>query len=105
MNITRLCRVPTAQTNLPVVKTLRPGDKAEKSEDLGLDSQRHIQLLDDIVHAKRDAGDGPQHHHRRLEAVGVVAPIIDEDLRQKLWMMSQVTVVKVPGLTWMDQQT
>lgn len=73
------------QTNLSVVKTLGPGDKAEKSQDLGLDAQRHIQLLDDIVHAKRDAGDGPQHHHGRLESFGVVAPIIDEDLRQKLW--------------------
>ncbi len=67
-----------------VVIALRPSHQREEGEDLGLDPQRDVEGLADVLDAEGDAGGGPQEHHSGLEAGGVVAAVVDEDLGQEL---------------------
>jgi hypothetical protein len=46
-----------------VVITLNPSYQAEEDEDLRLYAQRNVELFDDVVHAERDSGPCPEHHH------------------------------------------
>lgn len=67
--------------HLVVIKALDPRDEAQRGQDLRLDLQRDAKFGGDVVRAERDAGTGPEEHHRRLQACGVVPPVIDDDLR------------------------
>ena len=69
---------------MAVVVALSPSDQGEKGEDLGLDSERDVERLADVVYAEGDAGGGPEEHHGGLEASGVVATVVEEDLGEEL---------------------
>ena len=71
-------------TYLFVVVALNPSHQTETRQDLWLYSQGDVELSCDVVDAKRDASPGPKHHHGRLEANGIVATIVDDDLRDEL---------------------
>lgn len=64
--------------------TLDPRHQTQRRQDLGLDLQRDVEIPGYVVGAEGDAGAGPQEHHRALKSDGVVAPIIDNDLRDQL---------------------
>lgn len=63
---------------------LDPRHEREEGEDLRLDLQRDVEGLHDVVDAERHAGPGPPHHHGRLQAGGVVASVVDDDLGDEL---------------------
>lgn len=67
-----------------IIAALSPGDEAEECQDLRLDAQGHVELLGDVVHSKRNTCPRPQHHHGGLQAGGVMATVVDDDLRDKL---------------------
>lgn len=67
-----------------VVLTLGPHDEAEEDEDLGLDLQRYVEVLDDIVHAEGGPADGPGEVHGVVQAVGAVGAVVLDDLRYEL---------------------
>ena len=63
---------------------LCPSDQAQDGQDLGLNTQRDVELSDDVVHAQWHSGGGPKKHHGGLQTCGIVTSVVDEDLRQKL---------------------
>lgn len=63
---------------------LDPRHEREEGEDLRLDLQGHVEGLHDVVDAERHAGPGPPHHHGGLQAGGVVASVVDNDLGDEL---------------------
>lgn len=69
---------------LVVIATLSPGNQAQKRQNLGLDAQGNVEVLGDVVHPKRNTCTSPQHHHRGLQAGGVMATVVDDDLGDKL---------------------
>jgi hypothetical protein len=66
------------------VETLNPCHQTQDSENLGLDTQRHVVLFCNIVHAQRHASPGPEHHHSRLKPSGIVSSVVDDDLGDQL---------------------
>lgn len=68
-----------------VIVALNPGDEAQQRENLGLDAQRDIELLDDVIHAQRYARPRPEHHHRRLKTSRIMPAIIHNDLGDELY--------------------
>ena len=48
---------------VPIVLALAPGDKAEEGEDLWLDLKSDVEVLDDVVDAKRHSSTSPEEHH------------------------------------------
>jgi hypothetical protein len=67
-----------------VVVALDPSDEAQHREDLRLYLKGDVEFLDNVVHAQGHAGPGPEHHHGGLEADGVVAAVVDDDLGDEL---------------------
>lgn len=68
-----------------IVVALNPRDETQQRQDLRLNTQRNVELLDDVVHAQRHAGPCPKHHHRGLKASCIMAAIVDNDLGDELY--------------------
>ena len=67
-----------------IVFALHPGNEAEKGKDLGLDLKSNVEVFNNVIDPKRHSSTSPEKHHSRLQAFGVVSPVVDDNLWNEL---------------------
>jgi len=67
-----------------IVETLNPSNQTQHRQYLRLDSQRDIEVPNDVIHAQWHTSAGPEKHHGRLQPDCVMPAVIDDYLGDQL---------------------